>query len=367
MTIWRANIYAAKCSVCGMELPPNEGCYRVDSVMGRKFYCATHRYEFDVSGEPAPEPAFAKNAATSAVNVEGVDVDDLARKTADLTFEKVAEHFVATVGPGVERMLPALVRSELLKVTKVAEIKIGKAPSVKLDKSHAMLPTILQAMVAGSNPFLVGPAGSGKTTLAKQIAKVMGLKFYMAARVTSEFKLIGFVDAHGATVRTSFREAYEYGGVFLFDEVDASDADAMTSFNAALDNGMCDFPNGLVQVHKDFHAIAAGNTFGRGADRQYVGRNQLDAATIDRFDFFEVDYDEALEHEIAGDTEWTTYVQKIRAQVMAQQVRHIVSPRASIRGARMLAAGMDRGVVADATIWKGLAADVRRRIENGVL
>ena len=164
-------------------------------------------------------------------------------------------------------------------------------------------------------------------------------------------------------MRTQFREAYEHGGVFLFDEVDASDPDALTAFNAALANGMGDFPDGMVKRHKDFIAIAAGNTFGRGADRQYVGRNQLDAATLDRFQTFEVDYDEDLERQLAGNDDWTDYVQKVRRAIDTEKVRHIVSPRPSIAGAKLLAAGMERSKVEEACVWKGMDEQQRNRVK----
>jgi MoxR-like ATPase len=298
-----------------------------------------------------------------------VSVDEVAERTAGLTYLKVSQHFVQSVVPMVDARLaevPSMVSAELLKLTRVAEIQVGKSPKVSIKQSHKMLPVIVQALCAGASPFIVGPAGSGKTTLAEQCAKALKVKFYFASRVTSEFKLLGFTTATGAVVRTQFREAYEHGGVFLFDEVDASDPDAMTAFNAGLSNGHCDFPDGMVLKHKDFYAIAAGNTYGRGADRQYVGRNQLDAATLDRFQVFEIDYDEQLEHELAGNVTWSTYVQSVRKVVELQQVRHIVSPRASITGAKMLAHGMPRDIVANATIWKGLDANVRQRIEAAI-
>jgi MoxR-like ATPase len=262
--------------------------------------------------------------------------------------------------------IPDLVASNLAMLSRTEEIKVGKMPAIKVDTAHKALPTIVRAVVAGVCPFLVGPAGSGKTTLAQQVCKVLKRPFYMEARVTSEFKLIGFIDAAGHVVRTQFREAYENGGGFLFDEVDASDPDAMTAFNAALANGICAFPDGLVAAHKDFFAIAAGNTFGRGADRQYVGRNQLDAATLDRFVTYEVDYDEQLELTLSGNPEWALWVQKVRKAVDAEKVRHIVSPRASIAGAKLLASGEERSVVEEACIWKGLASAERQRVLNRV-
>jgi ATP-dependent protease HslVU (ClpYQ) ATPase subunit len=258
-------------------------------------------------------------------------------------------------------LVPQLVAENIAELSRAVEITIPKLPKVKIGTAHRFLPTLLQAVMAGCSPFLVGPAGSGKTTLCEQVAKSLGRPFYMAARVTSEFKLVGFVDAYGKTVRTQFREAYEHGGVFLFDEVDASDADALTAFNAALSNGYSEFPDGLIKRHPDFVALAAGNTFGRGADRQYVGRQQLDAATLDRFQIFEVDYDEQLELALAGNADWVKFVQAVRRALDAEKIRHIVSPRASIAGAKMLAAGMDRQLVEEACIWKGLDAGNRSR------
>lgn len=341
--ILQRNRHAGFCSGCGRTVDPGDGA--VVLMPGASRNTIWHHGCLPNSATtPEPAPATPEPAAAPVLPADLVDA--------------VARRFL--------ELVPAVVAENLDRLAKVAEIKVGTAPAVKLDKSHAMLPTILTALMAGANPFLVGPAGSGKTTMGEQIAKVLKRKFYMASRVTSEYKLTGFRDATGNVVRTAFREAFEHGGVFLFDEVDASDPDALTSFNAALANGYADFPDGMVQRHKDFAAIAAGNTFGRGADRQYVGRNQLDAATLDRFQVFEVDYDERLEAQLSGDPEWTKRVQAIRAAVEAEKVRHVVSPRASIIGARMLAAGMERRVVEEACIWKGLDAAQRQRIISKV-
>jgi hypothetical protein len=376
MTEWRNNAFASRCCQCGLRLEPNFGFYRKDLTGRNIFYCLVHKEDYDEGRLPTETPdRFGQNAATPT-KVEIENPEQLAQRTADLTFDKVADHFTRTVPPMVEQRLdtfagmvdsqvneiPTIVRNELAKLVRIAEIKVGKAPPIKLDKTHKMLPLVLTAIVNGGTPFLVGPAGSGKSTIPEQIAVVLKLKFYSASRVTSEFKLLGFVDAHGVVVRTPFREAYESGGVFCLDELDACDPEALTSFNTAFANDYCDFPDGLVKRHKNFHAVATGNTYGRGADRQYVGRNQLDAATLDRFQVFNVDYDEQLETEIAGNLEWSTYVQQVRRTVDQEKIRHIVSPRASITGARFLAGGMQREEVEDACIWKG-AEDIKVRVK----
>jgi MoxR-like ATPase len=339
----RMNTYAGTCRVCGHRVAEKEGILVYVDGVGKAVHrgCAQDR----------------ERLIEKFTNPGGFS-GEVKREASETTVEAAVE----AIAQRMSALIPELVDERVAQLSRVAEIKIGKAPNVKVDRAHRMLEPVLMTVVAGASPMLVGPAGSGKTTLAEQVAKLLKLNFYMEARVTSEYKLLGFLDATSRVVRTQFREAYENGGVFLFDEMDASDADALTAFNAALSNGSCAFPDKLVKRHANFHALAACNTFGRGADRQYVGRNQLDAATLDRFVVLEVDYDEQLELEISGDPEWCRRVQKVRKAIAVEKVRHIVSPRASIMGARMLAAGMDRATVEEACIWKGLDAANRARV-----
>ena len=148
---------------------------------------------------------------------------------------------------------------------------------------HKMFDPVLQIAALGINQMLVGPAGSGKTTLAAQVAQALNLEFYFTGALQTKYDIIGFIDGNGIYHRTAFRNAFENGGVFLWDEIDSSDARAMVAFNSALENDTADFPDGNVKRHPDFISIASANTFGRGADRMYIGRNHLDAATLDRF------------------------------------------------------------------------------------
>lgn len=345
----RRNLYAGRCRKCGLLVDAGAG-FLADTNGALRPY---HEACLPENAPQVPASAVEEEPEPEAINA--ATEDDL-KATAEELISEISKSFLDTV--------PAMVRDEVLKATHVLEIKVGSLPKVKLDTAHRALPDVLRCVAAKDHPYLVGPAGSGKTTLAKQIAQTMKLGFFAENRVTSEFKLLGFINAQGKYVRTQFRDAYEKGGVFLFDEVDASDPDAMVALNSAIENGICPFPDKLVDMHKDFICIAAGNTYGRGADRQYVGRNQLDASTLDRFCIIEVDYDEDLELKLAGNPEWTRYVQKVRAACDAEKVRHIVSPRASIYGARLLAAGEQWDTVTERRIWKGLEPQQRSRVES---
>jgi hypothetical protein len=221
---------------------------------------------------------------------------------------------------------------------------------------HHLFPELLTILSTGLNVWLTGPAGSGKTTAAHNCAKALGLEFRFCGAQSNEYGLLGFTDANGRTVRTPFREAYEHGGVFLFDEVDASSASAVLAFNAALANGVCNFPDAIVERHEKFVCIAAANTFGLGATNDYVGRMKQDAAFIDRFVSLAWDIDEALETSLSGNATWAKRVQSVRAKVRAKGIKIVISPRASIFGAKLLASGMNQSRVEVLTLQKGMDA-----------
>ncbi len=205
---------------------------------------------------------------------------------------------------------------------------------------HPVFEDVLMSAALRENVFLVGPAGSGKTYIAEQVAKALDLPFYEYGAISMEHKFEGFIDAHGNYVETMLYKAFKNGGLVLFDEMDASNPNALLCLNAMLANDVASFPCGMVEKHPDFVVIATGNTVGHGANAQYVGRNPMDGATLDRYINIPMDYDEELELALAGNDAWVNYVQAIRAAAIEHKMRHIVSQRASIKGAKLLAAGM---------------------------
>lgn len=245
-------------------------------------------------------------------------------------------------------------------------VKIDNEKPKDLGVQHYQLPLLIKVLTTKLNVYLIGPSGAGKTHAASQCAKALGVPFHFTGAVASEYKLTGFMNAQGKIVSTEFRKAYENGGLFLFDEIDASYPQAVLAFNAALANDFMDFPDKQVKRHEKFYCVAAANTYGQGADRQYIGRNQLDAASLDRFVFIDWKYDEKLEVQLAGDEKWTQYVQKVRKVIEENNIRHVVSPRASIAGAKLLASGISRDVVEEIILWKGLSDTTKNKIIDGM-
>jgi hypothetical protein len=245
----------------------------------------------------------------------------------------------------------------------------GRIKEMPAAPRHCMFDTLLAMVIAsrepgGQMPMIVGPAGGGKTTACEHVATALGLPFYSDGALFSEHKLTGYKDGAGHYHITSFRQAFEHGGVYLMDEADRSDASVPVVLNSALANGFMAFPDRAepVRRHRDFVPLIAANTYGRGADRLYVGANQLDGATTDRTVALNWDYDEVLERALTGDDAWVAYVQAARASAWKHKVRHIISPRASMGGAALRRVGLPFDLVTEAAIWKGLDVEQRNRI-----
>ena len=325
------------------------------------------------------------DAVKSRIEATGFDADSI------LSREEVAD----------------IVEAELAKRALPQRIEVVRGDNVVVDVGvqHASFPTLLRTLGArkldgtGVNVWLVGPAGSGKTSAAHKCAVALGLDFYAKSvgPQTSESSLLGYYDANGRYVRTQLREAFETGGVFLLDEVDAGNPAVLVVINAVLANGSAPFPDGVVAKHKDFILVAGANTIGQGADRQYVGRQQVDAATLDRFAFLQWDYDPTLIATICGvPADWLaglptpsaidfvpvddveavnrrlkTYCQKVvgiynAVASLGKGVRVVIGTRALEHGLALIRVGFRVEDALDACVWKGLDADTRKKVENNV-
>ncbi len=202
--------------------------------------------------------------------------------------------------------------------------------------THEKFDLVLNLVNADIPCFLTGAAGTGKNVICKQIAEALGLEFYFTNAVTQEYKLTGFIDAHGTFHETEFYKAFKNGGLFFLDEMDASIPETLIVLNAAIANRYFDFPNGKINAHEKFRVIAAGNTYGTGADIEYSGRYQLDAASLDRFALVEVDYSRNIENALAGgDEELVNFAEAFRKATRKAGIKHLVTYRAVDRIAKL--------------------------------
>ncbi len=238
---------------------------------------------------------------------------------------------------------------------------------IDISAQHSSFGITYRVIASGCSPFLVGPAGSGKSTILSQVATAMKLPFYPMSvnSLTSDYNIIGYNDANGKYVPTIFRQAYEHGGLFSFEEIDAGNPNVLTVINNAMSQDKYAFPDRIVDKHPQFIMAASGNTYGTGANIRYIGRNPLDAATLDRFVMIYTDYDVQLESRLCSDAEWLAWVQRVREAVDKLDMKVVVGTRSVLHGDRLLNSGIPRQDVEQMVVFKGLPkADIDKIRRN---
>lgn len=353
----------------GDPLPGASGFQRYDNVSGDVHSC-------EIVSKAAPTPTVVGGSVDLAPVykriegvVEAIEFDGKRIETLQDQQRALAASF-DTVEQNTEAVRNGLaaVRDEMSRLQTAQPLVInlpGRVDAINVGRQHPTFTKLLAYLASGVNVWLRGPAGSGKTTAVEMAAKALDL-FFAAMSVgpqTSKSDIFGYMSGAGTYVRSLTREVYEFGGIMLYDEADAANAGVWTSINGLTANNEVGFPDGMVRKHPDCYFVAAGNTYGRGADALYVGRTQLDAATLDRFATLEWDYDWNFVSELSGDSTWTTYVAKCSEVASSLKLRVVIGPRAAINGAKLLRGGVDRADVEYALLWSRMDTDAANKIK----
>lgn len=181
--------------------------------------------------------------------------------------------------------------------------------------------------------MLTGAAGTGKNKLVQQLGTYFDMPVLVINSIQDASELQGYKTIDGSYADTPFIVFSKYcmendkQGIVLFDEIDNGDASAMVTVNDAIASREITLAD---NSHVDLHNIrfmANGNTWGTGATDEYVGRNQLDAATLNRFVVVEVDYDERVEDSICADKNLLHFLQQLRHGIRKCGIKHIISYR----------------------------------------
>jgi hypothetical protein len=265
--------------------------------------------------------------------------------------------------------------------TRILEVRLyetkGRKPKVISGLFHEKFDKLVALAKARKNIFIYGPTGSGKTFVCQQIADSLGLDFSFISCTggMTEGSLGGKLLPMGANgkfiwVPAEFVERYEKGGLFLFDEWDAADANTNLFTNTALSGDKMYLPNRPAKPyavkHPDFVCVAAANTVGTGADRQYTGRHKLDASSLDRFQIGKVylGYDDRVEEALCPNDELRGKLWCYRAAVMDHALERAISTRFMQDACDMITNhGWTWGMVEEA-LFTGWREDEINRVRN---
>jgi cobaltochelatase CobS len=256
-----------------------------------------------------------------------------------------------------------LIKEHAKGYVKETRITINDQPRATLPgRQHFAFDELVFILNTETHLYLFGDGGTGKSQLAKNLAKAMQLPFHSMSVCSQSTKsdFFGTVNLQGEVKRTPFREAFEHGGIFLLDEVDNGNPNTLNSLNSSLANDFCTFPDAMIKRHENFKVVATANTFGTGADRKFVGRNQLDEAFLDRYIRYEIPYDEDLERELWGDI--AIKVQEMRRKLAGEMI--ILSMRKMIYCKQFIEKGMDKNRAFDIAIKNTIPFNLRNRVKD---
>lgn len=294
-----------------------------DPELWRSTLEAVCREALVLAGAPAPSAGGADPAALEAARKE------VAALRAELDALKAAP-MIAPSAPSagssldslicrsvVDAVTPQIVESVRAQVGALAgavptplqiNLSGGASRVTGAAVRHEVFSDALQLLAAGLPLWLVGDAGTGKSRLCEQLAEALGCDYFYSGAILDEFAgLKGFIDANGVKHGTEFTRALEAAAagrdvLLCLDECDGSTPEVLLVLNNLLSGGAVECMGEAFRMSDNLHIVACGNTHGRGGSTAYT-RSIIDAATLDRFMFLEVDYSPAIELAVAGGDE----------------------------------------------------------------
>ena len=318
-------------------------CMRADRPRYDEIYKICVDQDATSDGDTPPTKVLPMFEASQIINKEIKALEESAIRIVSEKYLALSKELVKEI----QNEATETINREAKKFNRI-EIKVGnKKPKEIKGALPEEFKRLLQLASARLNILMVGPTGCGKTFISAKIAEALELDFssQSCSAGVSESAFSGWLIPVGAGgkfvyVSSEFVRIYENGGVFLFDEMDASDANMLVFLNQALANDSFTIPqrheNPLIKKHKDFVAIAAANTGGGGADSMYHGRNSLDEATLDRFRVGTVlmDYSPTVEQSLFNE-EILNWGLKIRSQISRHNLVRVLSTRTMIDAQKM--------------------------------
>jgi cobaltochelatase CobS len=263
--------------------------------------------------------------ATLLAQEAGLDEDEV-RRIAEQTFGQ-SQITLAQLSPEVKDFIDKT-KSTTITVLNMQTPTQQKATTSQTSKQRALFYVILSDFAAKNNVYLYGPAGTGKTYIAKEVAKAVGYKTITinCNQFTAPLEIIGgqTIDGYqegkliqawgnldlGINPRTN--QPYE-GALLLIDELPKLDPNTAGVMNDALSavkdpdevsNGKV-IPKNIFNGRneaialKNFFAIGTGNTLLLRPDPNYTANFAQDASLQDRFagSTYRVFYDYEMEYE----------------------------------------------------------------------
>lgn len=298
----------------------------------------------------------------------GDELDGLGKAIGDYTTKEVLKEMEDKYGD----IIDDLIEEKVEEVTKPRVVSVGERvvfDEAKGDLVHFQFQDALDKLVVEQKLFMVGERGTGKSTIAEQLNAVMTehhnwdkddkfrYTYVVGTAGVSEAQLLGKTTFDGRYIEGQYVKPFDEGGFIVADEFNGFDPNMALIHNSMLDGqGLLFTPNDPESPyrhrHKDNYFIAVDNANGYGNDFAYVGRNQQDLATLDRFTGSTIDiyYDESIELALVGQyKEIAEALWDLRGRIKTERLNRNVSTRAFSTSSKMVHNAV-KGVIAERNV-----------------
>lgn len=221
---------------------------------------------------------------------------------------------------------------------KLVQYQVGNGPkSPAIPQSDIPeFQKIVDDIILGQNVFLVGGAGTGKTTLAQNVTMALGREYMTinCSQWTSPTEIIGGQTLDGYQ-EGKLIEAWSTGQILILDELPKIDPNTAGLLNDALaktkiaNSKIFNSRKESFTKHPNFGVVATGNIWPANENIAYGANNKQDLSLLDRFAgcVYQIEKNVALEQSVIGSLTLWTMCNKLREIIEELKYEAVVSLR----------------------------------------
>ena len=178
--------------------------------------------------------------------------------------------------------------------------------------------------------YLYGPTQSGKSTICRLLPQLVGSQLIDGGKITEDHSVTSYNDVNGNFDENALFYALYYGLTCGYDELDNSNADNIVVLGTYMSklaekiqhperDVVVQFAKRrFVPVNANARIVAAGNTTGKGKNREYGARSKFDESSQERLVPIYTGYDDEVEGKIFGENkEWHKFFKFFRQECNA--------------------------------------------------